>query len=57
MKKSPPSRPVGIVVILNQDIATTDLPCGFDLLYQTCQNGQFSSMSMSMSMMAPTKVV
>ena len=55
MKKSPPSRPVGIVVILNQDIATTDLPCGFDLLYQTCQNGQFSSMSMSM--MAPTKVV
>jgi hypothetical protein len=38
----------GIVAMLNQDTATTaDLPRGFDLLYQTCQNGQSSSMSMT----------
>jgi hypothetical protein len=38
----------GIVAMLNQDTATTaDLPRGFDLLYQTCQNGRSSSMSMT----------
>ena len=43
----------GIVAMLNQATATTtDLPRGFDLLYQTCQNGQ----SWSMSMTALTKV-
>ncbi|MCI2956092.1 hypothetical protein MN032_00160 [Agromyces atrinae] len=38
----------GIQVILNQATATTDdIPRGFDLVYQTCQNGQSSSMSMT----------
>lgn len=38
----------GIQVLLNQATATTDeIPRGFDLIYQTCQNGQSSSMSMT----------
>jgi hypothetical protein len=38
----------GIVAMLNQATATTaDLPRGYDLLYQTCQNGQSSTMSMT----------
>jgi hypothetical protein len=36
----------GIAKMLNASRdSTTDLPQGFDLLYQTCQNGQSSSMS------------
>ncbi|GAB3118612.1 hypothetical protein [Glaciibacter psychrotolerans] len=38
----------GILAMLNQSTATTaDLPRGYDLLYQTCQNGQSSSMSIT----------
>ncbi|GAA3888248.1 hypothetical protein GCM10022381_32700 [Leifsonia kafniensis] len=38
----------GIVAMLDQSTATTaDLPRGYDLLYQTCQNGQSSTMSMT----------
>ncbi|MGO4103406.1 hypothetical protein AB4Y63_05590 [Leifsonia sp. YAF41] len=38
----------GIKAMLNQATATTaDLPTGYDLLYQTCQNGQSSTMSMT----------
>ncbi|WP_022885611.1 hypothetical protein [Glaciibacter superstes] len=38
----------GIVAMLNQNTATTaDLPTGYDLLYQTCQDGQSSTMSMT----------
>ncbi|MGR2751959.1 hypothetical protein [Agromyces arachidis] len=38
----------GIVKMLNQATATSnDLPRGYDLLYQTCQNGQSSSMSIT----------
>ena len=36
----------GIVAMLNADRnSTADIPRGFDLLYQTCQNGQSSTMS------------
>ncbi|POH67950.1 hypothetical protein C3B60_07080 [Cryobacterium zongtaii] len=36
----------GIVVMLNADRdSTADIPRGYDLLYQTCQNGQSSTMS------------
>lgn len=36
----------GIVKMLDQGTATSnDLPRGYDLLYQTCQNGQSSTMS------------
>lgn len=36
----------GIVKMVDQDTATSnDLPRGYDLLYQTCQNGQSSTMS------------
>lgn len=36
----------GIVKMLNQNTATSaDLPRGYDLLYQTCVNGQSTSMS------------
>ncbi len=38
----------GIVRMLDQDAATTDdLPRGYDLLYQTCQNSQSSTMSIT----------
>lgn len=38
----------GIVAMLNQNTATTaDLPTGYDLIYQTCQDGQSSTMSMT----------
>lgn len=38
----------GIVKMLNQNTATSnDLPRGYDLLYQTCQNGQSSTMSIT----------
>lgn len=38
----------GIVAMLNQSTATTaDLPRGYDLIYQTCQNGQSSTMSIT----------
>ncbi|MGR0219893.1 hypothetical protein [Agromyces sp. ZXT2-6] len=38
----------GIVKMLDQDTATSnDLPRGYDLIYQTCQNGQSSSMSIT----------
>jgi len=36
----------GIVVMLNADRdSTADIPRGYDLLYQTCQNGQSATMS------------
>jgi hypothetical protein len=36
----------GIVAMLNANRnSTADIPRGFDLLYQTCQNGQSSTMS------------
>ena len=36
----------GIVKMVNQHIATVaDVPRGYDLLYQTCQNGQSTTMS------------
>ncbi|MBT2498229.1 hypothetical protein J7E25_03900 [Agromyces sp. ISL-38] len=38
----------GIVKMLNQSTATVaDLPHGYDLIYQTCQNGQSSTMSLT----------
>ena len=38
----------GIVKMLDQGTATTaDLPRGYDLVYQTCQNGQSSTMSIT----------
>lgn len=38
----------GIVKMLDQNTATTaDLPRGYDLVYQTCQNGQSSTMSIT----------
>jgi hypothetical protein len=38
----------GIVKMLDQSTATTaDLPRGYDLVYQTCQNGQSSTMSIT----------
>ena len=38
----------GIVKMLDQRVATTaDLPKGHDLVYQTCQNGQPSTMSLT----------
>lgn len=38
----------GIVKMLNQRVATiADVPTGYDLIYQTCQNGQPSTMSMT----------
>jgi hypothetical protein len=38
----------GIVMMLNQRTATiADIPHGYDLIYQTCQNGQPSSMSLT----------
>ncbi|PJJ55191.1 hypothetical protein [Compostimonas suwonensis] len=38
----------GIVKMLDQSVATTaDIPHGYDLLYQTCQNGQSSTMSLT----------
>ncbi|TFC59265.1 hypothetical protein [Cryobacterium sp. TMB1-7] len=44
----------GIVVMLNADRdSTADIPRGYDLLYQTCQNGQSSTMSFT----ALTKIV
>ena len=44
----------GIVVMLNADRdSTADIPRGYDLLYQTCQNGQSATMSFT----ALTKIV
>ncbi|ASD21861.1 hypothetical protein B7495_06925 [Cryobacterium sp. LW097] len=44
----------GTVVMLNADRdSTADIPRGYDLLYQTCQNGQSSTMSFT----ALTKIV
>jgi hypothetical protein len=38
----------GIVKMLNQHVATTaDIPHGYDLIYQTCQNGQSTTMSLT----------
>ena len=38
----------GIIKMLNQHVATTaDIPHGYDLLYQTCQNGQSTTMSLT----------
>jgi hypothetical protein len=38
----------GIIKMLNQHTATTaDIPHGYDLLYQTCQNGQSTTMSLT----------
>lgn len=38
----------GIVAMLNQRTATSaDIPRGYDLIYQTCQNGQSATMSMT----------
>lgn len=38
----------GIVMMLDQSVATTDdLPHGFELVYQTCQNGQPATMSLT----------
>jgi hypothetical protein len=38
----------GIVMMLNQHKATiADIPHGYDLIYQTCQNGQSSTMSLT----------
>lgn len=38
----------GIVKMLDQSTATTaDLPRGYDLVYQTCQNGQSATMSIT----------
>jgi len=38
----------GIVLMLNQHRATiADIPHGYDLIYQTCQNGQSSTMSLT----------
>ncbi|WP_106212115.1 hypothetical protein [Glaciihabitans tibetensis] len=38
----------GIVMMLNQRRATVaDIPHGYDLIYQTCQNGQSSTMSLT----------
>lgn len=38
----------GIVRMLDQDTATSnDLPRGYDLIYQTCQDGQSSTMSIT----------
>jgi hypothetical protein len=38
----------GIVMMLNQHRATiADIPHGYDLIYQTCQNGQSSTMSLT----------
>jgi hypothetical protein len=38
----------GIVKMVNQHVATiADIPHGYDLIYQTCQNGQSSTMSLT----------
>jgi hypothetical protein len=38
----------GIVKMVNQHVATVaDIPRGYDLIYQTCQNGQSTTMSLT----------
>jgi hypothetical protein len=38
----------GIVKMVNQHVATVaDIPHGYDLIYQTCQNGQSTTMSLT----------